>query len=160
MTNIHQLYTRRRRTQTGSLLFDALIGLTILVMSLLPLMLLLLGSRSVGRQTSLQSLAANMAQLEMDSIRSRSFASILAMQTTSSSFALPPPGMSATMISNQYGTTVPFTGKYSVKLLSGVGDSNHQVLQIVVRVSYVRPDTKTTTYYQMDSYVALGASTQ
>jgi len=131
------------------MLLDSLIALCVVVVCILQMMKLLVGSEYLTQQAQIQNVAANAAEMEIETLRSQSFVNTAAM--SSGSFTIPSSVLSTF-------PKVSMTGTYTVSAVSGLGDSTHKVLQLVVIVTWNRADAKSTTSsVVLDAYQTQGA---
>jgi len=141
--------SQSRRRISGSVFLDALIALCIVVLAILPIESLLVGSQTLDRQSQLQTVATNIAEMEIETLRSQSFSNTAKM--ASGSFDIPS-SVLATFPS------ISMSGNYVVSAVTGLGDAQHSVLQLIVTVSWARPDvTSSESSVTLDTYESQGA---
>jgi len=150
-TNRFPTKFNRSGTRSGSIMLDVVFALWACIIAFLPIAALLVASQLTDREAQIQTVATNEAEMEMETLRSQSFANTQAM--TAGSFAIP------ASLTSAY-PTVSMAGNYNISSVAGLGDVAHPVIQIAVMVKWSRPDTKAGTFssVRVDSYETSGAT--
>ena len=148
--------TRPRRS--GFTLTETALALFVIALGVVPVVALLINARRLGQQAQVQTAAYAAARQQLESLRSLSYANRPAASGVV--FSLP------AAVTTEFPIEFPNAGttsyaSYDVLSRADLGDSQHPVQQIVVRVFWVRGDTygaAATSGVRLTTLVAKGSA--